>query len=357
MIVLGTSKGLVVCTEEGRIQDVYFSGFPVSMVYEDRVNATWWAGISHRHWGQKLYHSRDQGKNWTQVSTPKFPPHTEWKPGKPASLKQIWCMAHGGPDKKDRLWLGTEPGALFVSENQGSTFELVESLWNHPSRAKETQWFGAGKDYPFIHTIEVDPRYSDHVYIAVSCAGVFETWDGGASWTPKNKGLIAAYLPNPGVEVGHDPHSMKICKSQPDVIWQQNHCGIFRTTDAGENWENVTDEEGLADYGFGLCIDENDPNTAWVIPADSDESRVPPDLALCVCKTTDGGKTWVPKREGLPQQYCYDIVFRQSFANKENLLVFGTTSGNVYLSLDAGESWKALHANFARVESVLITQE
>ena len=229
MLLVGTSKGLVYVDETGQVVKEQFAGLPVSLVYEDPRNQCWWVGLSHRHWGQKLYRSSDQGENWLEIPCPQYPAEAELKPGKRAKLKQIWCMSHGGTDQPDRLWLGTEPGGLFLSEDGGNSFHLVESLWNHPSRSKETQWFGAGKDHPFIHTIEVDPRDSQHVYIAVSCAGVFESLDGGKSWHPKNKGLIAAYLPNPGVEVGHDPHSMKICPANPDVIWQQNHCGIFRS--------------------------------------------------------------------------------------------------------------------------------
>ena len=356
MLLVGTAKGLLCLNDAGKIEREQFSGLPISMVFEDARTGTWWVGLSHRHWGQKLYRSADQGENWREIPCPTYPGYAEVRPGQRAKLKQIWCMAEGGTDHPNRLWMGTEPGGLFLSEDGGDSFQLVESLWNHPSRSKETQWFGAGKDFPFIHSIEVDPRDSQHVYIAVSCAGIFETKDGGQSWNPKNKGLIAAYLPNPRVEVGHDPHNLQICHSTPEVMWQQNHCGIFRTENGGAIWENVTDTEGLADYGFCLAIDPDDPLIAWVIPADSDESRVPPELALVVCKTEDGGKTWTPKRQGLPQNHCYDIVFRQSLALKHSTLAFGTTNGNLYVSVDKGESWECMYSHLARVACVVFTQ-
>lgn len=352
-ILAGTSKGLVVFekNESGwEIEKVHFRGLPVSMVYVDERDNTWWLGLAHRHWGQKLHFSKNEGETWDSVPRPKYPDDAEYRPGKRAVLKKIWCMHHAGHDRPGGLWLGTEPGGLFYSSDFGQNFHLVEGLWNHPSRIDEQQWFGAGREEPFIHSIVVHPRDSDHVYIAVSCAGVFETKDGGKSWEPKNRGLIAAYLPNPDVEVGHDPHLLLACAANPDVLWQQNHCGIFRSTNGGEEWDNVTDKTGLADYGFGLAIDNENPMRAWVIPATSDEERVPPSLALTVCRTEDGGQTWQALRNGLPQQFCFDIVFRHSLARQGKTLAFGTTTGNLYLSENDGDEWQCLSSNLARID-------
>ena len=355
-LLIGTSKGLVVYerTKEGwQHQANHFLGFPVSIVYNDERTNTWWACLTHRHWGQKLHWSQDEGQTWSQVRMPRFPEGAELRKGKRATVKKIWCLQQAGADKPNGLWLGTEPGGLFYSNDNGQTFNLVESLWQHPSRMNQNQWFGAGRDEPFIHSIVVDPRDSNHVYIAVSCAGVFETKDNGQSWTPRNKGLIAAYLPNPHVEVGHDPHRLIVCKTYPDVLWQQNHCGIFRSTNGGLFWENVTDKQGLAAYGFALAIDHNDPLQAYVIPASSDAMRVAPNLALTVCHTKDGGQSWQPLRNGLPQKNCFDIVFRHAMDKQGQTLAFGTTTGNVYISENGGINWGILTQCLARVECVV----
>jgi len=357
ILLIGTTKGLVIYTKQETtwtISAVHFEGLPVSMVYVDPRNGIWWVGLAHRHWGQKLYRSRDEGMNWEQVKTPQYPFDAEVYVGKKAVLKQIWTMASSGDDRPDELWIGTEPGGLFHSDNGGASFSLIQSLWEHPSRKDPLQWFGAGKDYPFLHSIVVHPEDSDIVYIAVSCAGIFKTTDGGKSWEPKNEGLIATYLPNPHVKVGHDPHRLLICRSNPQVLWQQNHCGIFRTENGGEDWENVTDTRGIADYGFGLVIDDQNPDCAWVIPAQGDTHRIPHDLALCVCYTEDGGKSWQELRNGLPQQNCFDIVFRHAFDKAGRTLVFGTTNGNIYLSEDRGVQWEILSTHLVRVDVVVL---
>lgn len=353
-LLVGTSKGLVIFKQSHagwKVDEVHFRGMPVTVLFEDKRNGNWWVGLAHRHWGQKLFCSLNQGKNWKPIAMPSYPKDAVLGNGKRAVLKKIWTIEEAGGKDGNGLWVGTEPGALFYSEN-GKSFDLVEGLWNHPSRKDENQWFGAGRDHPFIHSIVVDPRDYRHLYVAVSCAGVFETNDGGLNWNPRNKGLIAAYLPNPDVEVGHDPHRMLLCKQTPDVLWQQNHCGIFRSLDAGQNWLNVTDSTGIADYGFALAVDESNPEMAWVIPAISDEERVAHDLALCVCRTEDGGKSWTALRKGLPQSNCFDIVFRHSLTKTDSQLAFGTATGNLYHSDNWGDSWTLLHSNLARVESI-----
>lgn len=365
LLLVATAKGLIIFEKKQRawrVKDVYFVGLPVSMIFMDERTDTWWAGTPHRHWGQKLHRSTDLGKTWEQIAAPRYPANAYLKNGKPAALKLIWCMASAGIDKPNELWLGTEPGGLFHSRDHGNSFQLVETLWQHPSRSE--LWFGAGKDEPFIHSIVIDPRNSNHVYIAVSCAGVFETLDAGRSWQLRNVGLKATYLPNPDVEVGHDPHLLLACKSAPDVLWQQNHCGIFRTINGGKIWQDVSEKNKisntqypiphLAHYGFALAIDNENPLRAWVIPAVSDEVRVPHNLALCVCRTENGGETWQQLLKGLPQKNCFDIVFRHAFDIYKNTLAFGTTNGNLYISENFGDDWKSINNNLPRIEAVLI---
>ena len=352
-LLVGTNKGLIILHKKANgwkiVQDE-FMGLPVSLPFVDERTNTWWACIAHKHWGQKLHRSTDEGQTWKAINAPKYPIDAKLRNDKAATLKYIWAFAHGGKDQTNKLLLGTEPGGLFQSQDGGNTFQLNEYLWNHPSRKNE--WFGAGRDYPYIHSIVVDPRNSQHFYIAVSCAGVFETKDGGISWEVRNEGLRADYLPQPYAKIGHDPHMMIACKSNPDVIWQQNHCGIFRSTNAAKTWQDVTDKNGPANYGFALGVDHQDTETAWVIPATSDEIRVAIDKALCVCRTEDGGQTWQTLRKGLPQEYCYDLVLRHALDVSGDTLAFGTTAGNLFISDDRGDSWECVAHTLAKVTAV-----
>jgi len=353
-LLVATSKGLVVLKQENaswKIVAVHFTGLPVSLIYVDERDNTWWAGISHRHWGEKLHYSKDEGITWKEAGIPSYKNYFHRK-DKPATLKRLWVMHHAGADNPGGLWLGTEPGGLFFSSDHGNSWALIESLWNHPSRLDDNQWFGAGKDYPFIHSILVDPRDSNCIYIGVSCAGVFKTTDSGQTWHAKNSGLVATYLPNPTAEVGHDPHRMLFCASYPDILWQQNHCGIFRTEDGAESWINVSGKNAFPSYGFALSVDEMDPQKAWVIPAQSDEVRLPHGLKLTICKTTTGGKDWVAINNGLPLSYCFDLVLRHAFVKKNATLAFGTNNGNLFISDDSGENWETVAQHLATINGL-----
>ena len=355
-ILVGTSKGVVIVEKkEGawNIADIRFLGMPVSMLFVDPVTGRWWVALDHKHWGSKLHFTEDQGKTWHEVAVPAYT-GLENKAHKTVKLKKIWVMENAGPDRPGCLWLGTEPGGLFYSDDNGQTFRLNTGLWNHPSRANENQWFGAGRDHPFIHSIVTDPRDQDTLFVAVSCAGVFGSRDNGKSWVVRNNGLEATYLPKPNVEVGHDPHLMLACKANPDVMWQQNHCGIFRTVDQGGQWKKVSGANGYPHYGFALAIEEENPDEAWVIPAQSDEIRVAVDLRMSVCYTADAGNSWIRQEAGLPGFNAFGIVLRHAFAKEDALLVFGTNNGNLFLSEDKGKSWLRVSGDLAPVNYIKI---
>ncbi|MEQ9424734.1 MAG: glycosyl hydrolase [Cyclobacteriaceae bacterium] len=343
-ILLATAKGVVVYQRSNthwKFEQTHFLGMAASQVFIDPRNGAWWVSLAHKHWGQKLHYSLDEGTTWKEVATPKYPDGAEITPGKPAVLKYIWSIASGGDNKPERIWVGTDPGGLFLSEDYGKSFVLNQPLWQHPSRPDH--WFGGGRDNAGIHSIAIDPRDSDHFYIGISCAGVFETFDSGASWNSANAGLKADYLPNPNGQYGHDPHAIRICTSNPDIIWQQNHCGIFRSTDAGKNWTDLSDKKQLAHYGFALAIDQQNPNEAWVIPAVSDQMRVAPNFSLNVCHTSDGGNSWHQLNKGLPQGGAFDIVLRHGLDIFKDEMVFGTNTGNLFYSADRGHSWQSLN--------------
>ena len=169
---------------------------------------------------------------------------------------------------------------------------------------------------------------------------------------PRNRGLRADFLPDPASEVGHDPHLLVASKSAPDTLWQQNHCGIFWSRDGGLNWVENSQSEGPARFGFCVAVDEEEPSRAWVIPAESDQTRAPIGQSLVVCRTSDGGASWDECREGLPQEACFDLVYRHAPDVASETLVFGSTNGNLYLSPDLGESWTCLASHLPPIYSV-----
>jgi photosystem II stability/assembly factor-like uncharacterized protein len=361
LMILGTRKGLLLFEQHGgewRFCREEFKAQPVSYATLDPRTGTLWAALDHGHWGTKLQRSEDVGATWREIPAPKYPddafintgfPGEEQKP-KPATLSYIWLIAPGGADQPKRIYIGTEPGGLFQSDDGGETWQLNEGLWNRPERL--SWWFGGGRDYPGLCSLCIDPRDSNHLFVGISVGGVYESRDGGATWEGRNKGLLANYMPDPYPEYGHDPHFMQMSPSDPDILWQQNHCGIFRTVDSAQTWKDISQPGGPAYFGFPIALDEKDPETAWVVPAIDAEFRIAVDQALCVCRTEDGGQSWQELRNGLPQANAYDVVFRHALDIKGDRLAFGTTTGNLYMSDDRGDSWRSLGSNFPPVYSV-----
>lgn len=366
-IALGTRKGLLIVHQDGdewSVANEWFSGSHVSIVFLDERTGNLFACLDDGHFGNKLFRwarfsddeawaSREQKDVWQELTTPKYPEGAKLPNGNDAVLKYQWAMATGSDSQSGRLYIGTEPGGLFVSDNDGESFELNTPLWDHPTRTDEAMpWFGGGRDQAGIHSVCVDPRDDQHVRIGISCAGVFLTEDGGQSWRPTNNGLRADFLPDPNSEVGQDPHMLVQCPSQPDFLWQQHHCGIFRSIDGGQNWTDVSDPDHEANFGFAIAVDPNDGDVAWVIPAQSDQVRSAVDRKLCVCRTDDGGKTWRRFSNGLPQKDCFDFAFRHGLILNGDSLAFGTACGALYLSNDRGENWQAINAHLPPIYSV-----
>jgi hypothetical protein len=388
MIILGTRKGTVIfdrINSNWCPRPITHAGIPVCYAARDPRDGTLWASLDHGHWGTKLSRSRDGGATWEDVMSVKYPkgarhivnylPTPDFNPETPvaqpeyadATVKKIWVIAFGHADQPGRLYAGTIPGGLFVSDDGGDSWGLNRPLWNHESRGgdlfagdatSENRWTGtpASIDYgvfePGIHSITVDPRNPDHIYVAVSTAGVIETTDGGLTWANRNRGMMNDYMPNPEAEWGHDPHFVTSCPGQPEHLWQQNHCGVFYSDDGAQHWKKVSMPEVGVHFGFPIAADANDGRTAWVVPARADSERMAIDGGLSIARTTDGGQSWQSFRNGLPQDNAYDIVLRHGLDVAGDRLSFGSTTGNVYLSEDRGETWQCLGNNLPPIYSV-----
>lgn len=325
-----------------RIERSSFLGEPVSMLLPPPSGTgRMLAALNLGHFGVKVHASEDAGASWTEVATPAYPQQPEDAPGPAWKLVQIWSMAVAG----DTLWAGTLPGGLFRSDDGGASWQLALALWNRPERL---EWFGGGYDVPGIHSLCPHPMRCDELLIGISCGGVWRTADGGASWALQGDGLRADFMPpeqqrNPNIQ---DAHLVARCTAQPDVLWCQHHNGIWRSADNARSWQEITGVP-LSSFGFAVAAHPSDPGTAWFAPAASDERRVPVAGALAVNRTRDGGRSFETLGEGLPQQHCYDLVYRHGLAVGADgcTLLMGSTTGSLWSSADGGDSWAtvALH--------------
>ena len=331
-VLVGTRKGLFVLEADAKRRDWKLSGpqltgFSVYHAIRDPRDGTLYAATNF-FGGGTVHRSSDNGETWERSDELGLPEDGELK------LNATWHVEPGGDGE---LWLGGDPGVLFRSEDKGATWQPNEALLGHETRER----WNPGAGGMCLHSINVDPNDPNRLVIGISAAGVFRTDDGGESWEPVNKGTAADFLPDPYPDVGQCVHKVLIHPANPDRLWQQSHCGVYRSDDRGTSWERL-DGNGLpSDFGFALMLDPRDPDAAFVIPEESAMNRVAPNDRLGVYRTRDGGSSWELLTNGLPQQ-AWVGVLREASAwdgQEPNGLFFGTQTGSVMASPDGGESW------------------
>jgi hypothetical protein len=359
-LLVSTRKGLFsfgrAAAGVWEIQRVSFLGDAVSLAFCDPSDGSLYAALGLGHFGVKLRRSRDAGETWEELSAPSFPKQPEGASdqlpdGKPWPwrVEQIWSLEAGSDGE---LWCGTIGGGLFRSVNRGASWTLARGLWDHPKRK---EWFGGGAELPGIHSICLHPRDPHTLSVGVSCGGVWRSSDGGETWEVSSDGMFAEYMPPPRRHdpVIQDPHRVVQCRAYPDRFWAQHHNGVFRSDDGGRNWQEV---ETINPHGFGfaVAVDPNDGDTAWLVPAQKDERRVPVDAKVVVERTRDGGSTWELLTNGLPQAHAYDITYRHALDVDESgrRLAFGSTTGSLWVTEDAGDEWTCLSTHLPPIYAV-----
>ena len=347
---VATRKGLFELRPTGgtwRIQRVSFLGEPVTMLLPPDEQGRMLAALNLGHFGVKLHASSDAGATWQEVSTPSFPEQPQAAAGPPWKLALIWSLERVGQE----VWAGTIPGGLFRSADFGQSWQLVDALWQ---RAERLEWFGGGYDAPGIHSICPHPTQAGEILLGISCGGAWRTIDGGTQWQLAANGMRADFMPpemadNQNVQ---DPHRIQRCTAQPHVLWCQHHGGIWRSTDNAASWHEL--KAPLSSFGFAVAVHPQDGETAWFVPGIKDEKRVPVNGALVVNRTRDGGRSFESLRAGLPQQDCYDLVYRHGLdvAGDGRTLLMGSTTGHLWASSDAGENWRAVSHHLPPIAAV-----
>lgn len=342
ILMVGTRKGMWLGSSDDARQDWHFTGphFDMEEVYSCMVDtrgerARLLAGASSMWLGPQIRRSDDLGATWrdTPGGAVRFPEETG------ANVERIWQLVPGAEDGV--VYAGTEPGAVWRSTDNGETFALEQALWDHPHRP---QW-GAGFGGQAFHTILPHPTDPASVTAALSTGGVYQTSDGGVSWSPRNQGIRAEFLPEGEQypEFGQCVHKVARHPSRPDRLFLQNHGGVYRSDDHGGSWQYIAD--GLpADFGFTVVVHPHEPDTIYVFPIGGGDGRYPPGAKARVWRSRDAGDTWEELGEGLPDSF-YVAVMRDAMCVDDHDpagVYFGARNGSVWGSSDEGDTWRQL---------------
>jgi hypothetical protein len=353
LVLVGTRKGAFVM-ESGaerkswKVRGPYLEGQNVMHMAFDPRSRTLFAAVGDPWFGSRVYCSGDLGNTWNEPQAgPTFPAETG------LTLGKVWHVEPGRPEEPGVIYAGVEPAALFKSSDNGGSWEFIQSLNDHPTRPN----WQPGAGGMCLHTIVLDPVDLQRMYVAISAAGVFRTTDGGATWQTANKGTRTNFMPDEPPtypEWGQCVHKVVLNPAEPERLYQQNHCGVYRSDDGADQWTEIT--EGLpSDWGFGIAVHPHDANTIWVCPGTSGYKHWVPDARLRVYRTRKQGAQWEELTKGLPQHNAYLNVLREGMAVDKLQpagVYLGTNTGQLYYSADEGDSWQQAEPAFPAINSV-----
>jgi len=365
-VLVGTRKGAFILESDGKrekwdVSGPHFAGWELyhlkgSPADPNRLYASQTSGW----FGQLIQRSSDGGKTWEPVDN-KFvydgvPGTHKWYDGTPHpwEFKRVWHLEPSLTDP-DTVYAGVEDAALFRTTDGGKSWQELSGMRGHGTGSG----WQPGAGGLGLHTIILDPKNPQRIFIAISAAGAFRSDDAGATWKAINQGLRSEYIPDPTAEVGHCVHHVAMHPSRPNVLFMQKHWDVLRSDNAGDLWKevngNLPDDDGKRGFGFVIDVHAHEPETIYVVPIKSDSQHFPHEGKLRVYRSKTGGNDWEPLTKGLPQQDCYVNVLRDAMAI-DSLdscgVYFGTTGGQVYASPDAGDSWNPIVRDLPAVLSV-----
>ena len=349
-LLVGTRKGLFVLDGSAdarfEIKTRAFVGEPVDYAMRDPRTGRCFASVTSAFYGPRIWFTDDPAGDWEPARGTVLPK------GGDKALKRIWVIVAG--EDEATLFAGGDPGVLFESRDSGTTWELNRALWEHPTRPRWQRDSGGLS----VHSIATWPGEPDRLAVAISAAGIWLTEDRGATWRHGNAGIVPDYVPEEGRAAALNlcVHHIERSPANPKRLFMQFHGGVYRSDDAGESWTDIAG--GLpSNFGFPVVVDPADADSAYVIPVATSD-RLTPGGRVSVWETRDAGATWTERTDGLPQADAYVSILRQSFTRSGEgrglELYFGTSTGDIFGSRNAGRSWFSAATRLPSVASVRV---
>jgi photosystem II stability/assembly factor-like uncharacterized protein len=277
-----------------------------------------------------IWRSTNYGNSWTNISDGKIP----------ATADSIGALAVA-PSNPQIIYAGT--GESDIRQD----FDTGVGIFRSADAGKTWQYAGL-RDTHVTTALAIDPRDPNVVYAATmghvfapnAARGVYKTTNGGKSW----KKILFVDDATGAASVVMDPHDPQVLYA---AMWQARRypwklisggpgSGLFKTTDGGKHWINVSKHPGFAKGllgKIGVAVSPADPRVVYATVQAHDGG---------IFRSDDGGATWkhVNAEMKLRQRAFY---YTAIFADPVNPRVaYAPEVDGVFKTTDGGTTWRAL---------------
>lgn len=316
-VLVGTARGITVIERDGAGWTVSSEVLPDKHIGAILIEQKSGAVFAGAYGDGSLSVSFDGGATWQ----PRDNGLTE---------HDVYSLEAVEVEGRTRLFCGTEPAKLFVSDDLGETWREVPALRDVPTVGGWS--FPAPPHVAHAKHITVDPRDARTLYVSVEVGGLLRSSDGGETWEDV-----------PGMY--EDVHRLVINPREPQRMYVSGGLGLWQSNDGGMTWQHSTDHDHeIGGYPDQLVYHPNNPDLMFVAAAKDTPGawRNNPFAGARISRSRDGGKTWEPLTNGLPDRMQGNIeamCLEVTGPGEACSLYAATTAGEVFVSDDAGDSW------------------
>ena len=253
------------------------------------------------------------------------------------------------PQDPHTLYAGGKPVSLYVSHDGGQTWTELPAL----RLAKRWWWFSPADPpgmTPYVSDLTISPTDPKVILAGIEAGAVLRSEDGGQSWSKHLKGA------------DRDPHSVKFHSA--DGRWAYEAGGVrgpALSQDGGKTWSKPL--EGLGPkYGWRVAADPMQPEI-WYLSASEQPNLLkgefaPPGhqdgQARAHIYRKRGDNPWEQLAGGLPEPLDYMAYDLVTVANEPGGLYAGLANGEVWHSVDYGDTWQCLPFNLGRIGAAMV---
>ncbi len=338
-IYAAMQDSLVIANGQGDrwVLDTKLDGWPVYALAVDPIQPE---RVYCATMGKGMLRSDDAGNTWNPVG--------EGIKSNVIMSVTVSPAEHNG--KYSVVWAGTEPSALYRSEDGGDTWQERPTLLDLPS--KPTWSYPPKPDTHHVRWIQPDSQVPGRLFVAIEQGGIMRTLDGGLTWEDRKSGAqrdghtLRAHKLAPGriyeAAGGEDPQFREDQQGRYVVM---TGGGYAETHDGGSTWETITNGLERHHYFYGMAVDPADPDTMVAsLALGPEQAHRPPTADSYIYRRTGNGP-WQMVTEGLSDSKG-TLIFSLEANASEPGVFYGVTNKGIFRSADAGRSWKALDVNW-----------